>query len=760
MTLWLFRFRWFILFCCINTTLIYLAQESDYQLEEIVVTAAKQEESLQKVDQAVTALNKADLRERNIESFEDLNSVAPGLNVSKNEGSRLVMAIRGVGNEANQNAIANPSVSYHLDGIYIASPTIAQAALLDLAQVEVLRGPQGALFGQNASGGVISVLTNRADPSIRDGSLNLTVGNFASTRISGSYNVPISSRVGMRFTALANKHDGYSTNTLLNQDLDDENTYSFRTRLTAEPTTDLRLDAVFHTTSNSRNGPAQKGFFDTTVNARELAQDHLSIWDLNAHLVSLVLEYDLNSYVVKSLSSYQSDRLHIERDNDRHDLASLPLFTILPAIYEPWQVSQDTLTQEFQLVSPQNNQSVKWLAGFFYLKTDVDIFIREYIDFGADGVFDPVSVEEVQAFADGDYGFISDSNPKRTGYSWFTQSDFALTDNTRLIAGARYTQDDVNSLVNNFYGRSGTDELEIASDAVSGRLSIERDLNSTVMSYLSLVKGFKPGGSNLTYGREDVVAPIVVEPTFEHETVLMTEWGFKSTWWNERMALNTALYNYNYKNMQYQATDPEVFQGGVNNIPRSQIQGLEVEIVTQLTSTLRIDLRFSDVNTEITSDHRTLDNVASDNVTNQLLAMGLPLFGDEVQRARANEIKNVRDNQLPKAPKSNASLLINHRSSAFNRGTINTTLTVLHRGQFQYRIFNNSARDLVPAYTIVNLVIDFEPDNLDWTVNFKLLNLSNVDGINSRFTDVFGVGASSEEYIAPRRVQVGWRWEF
>ena len=136
-----------------------VAQESGAVFEEIIVTAEKRSESLQDISQAVTVLSGDDLDNRQISTFVDISAIAPGVNVAKNEGFKTVITIRGVGYETNQNAIATPSVSYHLDGIYVASPYSLQTDFLDLERVEVLRGPQGTLFGQNSTGGAMNVIT-------------------------------------------------------------------------------------------------------------------------------------------------------------------------------------------------------------------------------------------------------------------------------------------------------------------------------------------------------------------------------------------------------------------------------------------------------------------------------------------------------------------------------------------------------------------------------------------------------------------------
>ena len=129
------------------------------EVEEVVVTAEKRSESLQDISQAVTALTESDIEEKNIESFVDLSAIVPGVTVAKNEGYKTIISIRGVGNETNQNAIAAPSVAFHMDGVFIASPFAISTDFLDVERLEVIRGPQGTLFGQNSTGGAINLIS-------------------------------------------------------------------------------------------------------------------------------------------------------------------------------------------------------------------------------------------------------------------------------------------------------------------------------------------------------------------------------------------------------------------------------------------------------------------------------------------------------------------------------------------------------------------------------------------------------------------------
>ena len=196
-----------------------MAQDAKPVFEEVLVTAEKRSESLQDLSQAVTAFSSEDLDQRDLTTFVDLSAVAPGVNIAKNEGFKTVITIRGVGNEANQNAIANPSVSYHLDGIYVASPFALQTDFLDLERIEVLRGPQGTLFGQNSTGGAINVISIAPTTDEIYGTADLTLGNYDLVRARGAINLPLGDTVAMRASVASNKHEGFTDNIVLDQDL-------------------------------------------------------------------------------------------------------------------------------------------------------------------------------------------------------------------------------------------------------------------------------------------------------------------------------------------------------------------------------------------------------------------------------------------------------------------------------------------------------------------------------------------------------------
>ena len=737
------------------------AQDSQPVFEEVLVTAEKRSESLQDLSQAITVLTGEDLDTRQVTSFVDLSAIAPGVNIAKNEGFKTVITIRGVGNEANQNAIANPSVSYHLDGIYVASPFALQTDFLDLERIEVLRGPQGTLFGQNSTGGAINVITTAPSMDSSFGKADLTLGDYGLVKARAAYNLPLSDTLALRASVISNKRDGFTDNLTLDQDLDDANSLSARVRVLYEPSDNFRANFTAQYFDEDRNGAAQKGLLDPTPGARKLRQNSTAEYELESQLYSAVLEWDFEKFSVKSLTSYQDDDILIRRDNDRNDLDFLPPFAQLPSSYDPETNKQTTITQEVNLVSSEPLfGKLDWVAGVFYLDTEVEISILERLDFGFDGTFDPFTIETIYAYG-GDVGFISDSKPERDSTSVYGQGTWNLSETWRTVFGLRYTEDEVYSSVTNYYGREGTDVLEIKSDKVTGRLVVEHDINDSTMLFGSFTKGFKPGGSNLTYGTEAVIAPIVVLPIFNEEIVNAYEIGLKTDLADGRIRLNAAAFYYDYNNLQYQATDPEVFNGGVGNIPESEIFGAELEFSAFLSDSIILDARMAWLDTEITSDHLALDNVQSEAAGNALLGQGFDLFSDEIQIARAEQIQNVNGNELAKTPSFTGNLSLNWTKELEAWGEMRSTLQYTYRGDFKHRIFNNADTDIVPSYDVLDLVVGFYPGTSEsWHVELVAKNLTDEDGINARFTDVFGVGATGDELIGPRQLMVRFGMNF
>ena len=730
--------------------------DDDKGIEEIIIVAEKRNESIQDVSQAVTAVTSQDLVDKNILSFVDLSAIAPGVTVAKNEGFRTIISIRGVGNEANQNIVANPSVSYHMDGIYIASPFALQTDFIDVELIEVLRGPQGTLFGQNSTGGAINVISKRPELGETSGKFDYTFGEHSLSQLRGSVNLPLGESAAIRTSVAKYERDGFSTNVLNGQDLDDANNLSVKTDLFWQASADTSVRLIGQYFDQDSNGAAIKGIDDPTPGARNLAQDTESSYQLESKLVGLIVETDLDFATAKYLGSWQEDEIEIQRDNDRHAFSTNPEITI--SAFLPENNTTETVTHEINLLSNEPAfGALDWIVGAFYLDTDITVLIREELDVNGNGVLDGFTPSFPDVFA-GDVGFVSDATPSRESLSIYGQTTYNFNPSTRLITGLRYTKDDVESAVSNFFAPEPT-LIEASVEEVTGRIAVEYDIDDKTLVYGSYTRGFKPGGSNLTFGFEpgqfdfisgaiDNSEPLVF-PTFENETINAYELGIKADMLDDRLRTNLAVFYYDYKNLQFQATDPNAFQGGVANIPEAEITGLELELIALLTDDLLLDVKASALDSEITGDYFALDNVVAD---------GLGFVpGDDVLRSQLAQ--NVRGNELAKAPGFTMDASLQYSTEIANH-SFRSVLQYTYRGELEQRIFNNPAIDQIDDYEVVSLTFSLDLAGDAWGFDVMATNLFDKDGVNSRMSDVFGVNATGVELIAPRQVMARVRYTF
>ena len=749
--------------------LTFDAYAQNSAIEEVIVSAEKRNESLQDVSISVTALTEDVLETKNITDFVGLSAIAPGVTVAKNEGYKTIISIRGVGDETNQNAIAAPSVALHMDGIFIASKFSLRTDFIDLERIEVLRGPQGTLFGQNSTGGTINVISQKPSFDKTKGKTDLALGNYGLTKFRGAVNIPLSDKVATRMSVVSTDRDGFSKNILNNQDLDDANHTSLRSDwfFDITDTTSLRVFGQFFDANN--NGAAMKGLDDPTPNPRKLAQDSASDYQLSSEIIAAILNVELGFADLKILASAQEDDIYVSRDNDRHNYGDVhgsgPLEGIpyIAAEYRPETSVVETTTLEVNLISNEPiNEKIDWIIGALYFDHEIANAIYEVKDVNniklldqMDGAFTPYVHAPICAtnpfegicFAayDAELGFVSEAYPTRESFSVYGQATYNAQDNMRYIFGMRYTEDSFSSDVTNFFGLQ-TYLIEDEIDEKTGKFAIEYDVDGDTMVYASYTKGFKPGGSNLTFGwPEDdeqnfgaQPAPQLIYPLFKSEIIDAFEFGLKTDLMEGRMRANVSAFMYDYENLQFQSTDPDVYRGGVANIPESEMSGVELELIGILSDSLSMDLRISTLDTEITADYEALDNIKSE----------LYFFGEEPQRYALRE--NIKGNRLAKSPEFTANFGLQYNGELKSGIPLRATAEVIHRGDFQQRVFNSPFVDQVDSYTVVNLTTSIEISETSG-VDFMILNASDKDGVNSAMTDVFGVAGTGIELIPPRQ---------
>ena len=456
----------------------FFAQDGELVFEEVIVTAEKRDESLQTVSQAVTAITDSEIEAKNINSFVDLSSIVPGVTVAKNEGYKTVISIRGVGNETNQNAIAAPSVAYHMDGIFIASPFSLQTDFLDVQRIEVLRGPQGTLFGQNSTGGAINVISNKPTSEESFSKVDITYGDYGMKQLRSSSNIPLSDTASTKLSFSAMTREGFTENIFTGQDLDDAHNLNFRADFFFElsDTSSIRIFGQY--AHVDRNGAALRGIDDQSPGMRKLSQNTISKQELTSSVVAMIFESDLGFANLKILASSQDDDISVTRDNDRHNFGdpvlSIPGLgagaTYQQAEFRPETSVVETTTFEVNLISnePAMNGKLDWTVGAFYMDHEIENVIRGYRDDDLDGVFKYVcdaSFADSNYCYDHDYGipgrfdifgpaadvdFFTDAFPYRESISVYAQTTYSFSDTFRLVSGLRYSEDTFGTDVTNF----------------------------------------------------------------------------------------------------------------------------------------------------------------------------------------------------------------------------------------------------------------------------------------------------------------------
>ena len=554
--------------------------------DQVVVTAEKRSENLQELPQSISVLNSETLDQQNVRSLIDLSALAPGVTVTNNSDYRLSVSIRGLGNEGNQNNIVNPSVSNHIDGVYVASLFALKADFLDVDQVEILRGPQGTLFGQNSIGGAINVTTKEPQFDRLSGIADIAYGSFDQINARGSVNVPLTDRLAVRGAVSFYEQDGTAINRTtgsnatnfdqftnvvgfeqyaflgdidpVGQEADGKNNLSWRVRTLWRPSEFFELDLTAQQFDEDSNGAAAFGLDDATPlrdenNRRQFSQDSPGYYRLDSDFYSAIAKVNLPFATLKAIGSYQRNDITQAFDNDRTDNAFVSSFVLANTSVV------DAYVGELNLVSTEPLfGKLDWVVGAFYFDENVDFTFFELLDLVGvngdpssfpDGEFDPFDTSDPTFFlgfapAGTDLGFQTQSFLERESFSFYGQGTWSFSDTVSLTGGLRYTDDATNSETFNFFTLpNGVAPAVISQSdtAFSGRAALEVLIPSGQLVYASYTRGFKPGGSNITFGLDGDAAAPVVPQTFGAESVNAYEVGLKGDYIERKGYAQTSL---------------------------------------------------------------------------------------------------------------------------------------------------------------------------------------------------------------------------
>jgi iron complex outermembrane receptor protein len=762
--------------------------DTDDQLTDIVVTAEKRDVSLQKASLSVTAVNATSLAEANVTDVTGLNGLVPGLVIARSGGGERMISIRGIGSETPENTNTQPGVSYHIDGVYIFNSIAAGAAFIDVAQVEVLRGPQGTTFGQGSTGGTINVVTNQPSTDALSGTIDAGFGNYNFVKASASLNVPVTDTLAVRGAVQHLEHDGYAYATgvpgMPHYDLDDQDETGWKLGALWAPTSDFSIALNTVQYRSNTNGPAQKNILDPVSDPRILTQDYPGRSIVDTELYYGVIKYDLGIATIKSITSYQKVHSLQAWDSDGLTSALFNAATFNPILgtgvnydHVPgWETDTKSWTQEVNVAS-NGDGPLTWIFGGVYLHSKNNQYIVEYRS-GANNDFLLPAIPSSTPFNDPavrNITYAELSEITRKAWAGYFETSYHLTEQLKLTGGVRYNHDTFSGRSDSISGGATTQTSGAylqpeptegtTTDEWTGKAAIQYDILPASMVYASYTRGFKPGGINSSAagGNSSYTAfgqpygalfPNGVRPTYRPETVDSFEIGSKNRFLNNRAQLNVSAFLYNYKNMQFLEEDAILFGEGISNAPSARIYGAEVEGSALVGSHWQIEGSLSLLHGEFNKDYLALDPVNAANAQN---AAGFPgnglFFGNFFAATLARDAArvNINGNSVPKLPKVQGAGSLRYMNRV-GPGELIAKAQLIYRGKYDYRLFNNGATDKTPAYAQVNLFVSYVPEDSNFTLSVTATNLFDKAGVNSRFSDPYGSAQTFDTYIAPRQV--------
>ena len=550
-------------------------------LEELVVTARKREQNLQDVAVGVSLLSGKALVEAQLRNAAELSSLLPTLNVQASSGpSTASFNIRGIGTQAFSTAV-EPSVSTMVDGVVMGNSGMAFLELVDVERVEVLRGPQGTLYGKNASGGVIHIITRDPTPE-PGGTFTATALEHEEYRLGATVSGPLTDTLSWRLTGAAVDDDGYMENVYDGKTLNGTESYSARGKLLWQPDDGLELlwssdyqriecDCTALSVRAILPSGSQKVLLDEqlpvvpSVKNQDVNNDQRTFNDVSANGHSLTANWSVGEHTLTSISAWRD--WHNEGIVDLDNRPSNPLAL---TFNQPPEYDREQLSQELRLMAPPEDWGF-YVVGLYYFDQDADSSNTT-----TTALLEPRVPATTRT---------SRTSVGSTNYALFGELNYNLASDWMLTLGLRYTEDQLDHHTrdvgtdNLVFPPDGEVENDLDDDDWSPKVALQRDINDTAMAYASFTEGYK--------GPAFDTSVVAGGRTIEPETSDAWETGLKSSWLDGRLVLNLALFYAEYQDFQAQALIdedpddllPESFL--LTNAGEVSTQGVELEFIGQ-----------------------------------------------------------------------------------------------------------------------------------------------------------------------------------
>ncbi len=573
------------------------AQPTNAGLEEVVVTAQKREQNLQDVPVAITAINAQAITDRNISDISDVGSTAPNVQIAPSPGGSTgaTVAIRGAAS-INPAATWEPSVGIYMDGVFIAKNVGGIFDVAELSAIEILRGPQGTLYGKNTTGGAINLVTRKPYEEF-GAKVKVGTGNYGYTEFAGTVDTGTVGDIAS-FMLSYSKRDrqGFYENTAPNAKIDkfkklDSQAALFKANIDA---TD-QLNFVYTVDYSKRDNTVALGQLENLKDGKLSKPKRLGKGALNGANFdksessghSLITTYDIDdNLTVKSITAYREMKFN---DYNDYDGTAAPIFETQR------NVKHHQTSQEIQLIGTTNH--INFVSGLFYYTDQVDAKNPYHWDLTSVGV--PIPAYTLNNY----YGSES------TSYAVFGQADWLATDTLTLTLGGRLTQEtkkayvehpDINPRFPTVLPYSSNAEKTWSN--FSPMVSLSYAATDDLTTYAKVSQGWRAGGFN---GESATKAN--AETPYDEETSTAYELGMKGQWFDNRLKTNLALFLSDIKNMQVSAYDNSTGYSKIENAGESQTRGIELETLVAITDELTAFFNYGYLHAEYTNFIDPLD---------------------------------------------------------------------------------------------------------------------------------------------------------
>jgi iron complex outermembrane receptor protein len=693
-------------------------------IPDIIVTAQNRAESVQNVPIAISVIGGEALRSQGVTDFTSVARISPSLQVTTDTTNTRV-SVRGIGTLSNNEA-QDQSIAVNVDGEYINRPTILNAAIFDIERVEVLRGPQGTLYGRNSTGGAVNFITRKPGDEFRvNGSISY--GNYNAVIGEGGVDVPLGDVGGIRVSGTYSYHDGYinSTNTPValpqyqssgRHRSGNDNTWGVRGSLRLEPVQGLEINAaVEHDEThvipavqayqdlNAAGGCSASGFVEVgpvTPGVQCIPQNTNFLSKINRSTYDLPLtgigKFDQVSTAVRGRIAYNFGPATLTYTGGYRDTSNTGFNSLAPAYaFSNYGASVKTQSHELRLNGEEGR--FKWQFGGFYFKELQNTNGGLYSPFiGPNGSYITYPVHPT----------------KSESYSAFGQAEYALTDQFTAIGGVRYTKDKRSS---NFYNYgfvfnsgyvelTGTPPISVplrySGDKITWLGGLNYKPNADTLIYGKVSTGYKAGGFDGSGA------------TFRPESNTAYEGGLKLNYGpGSHNTFNLAGFYYDYKDLQNDVLLNNVIGAQTLNAGNATVYGVEAESTIRLSPRDTFTASFNYL-------HARYDNFIASYVV-------LDATNPANTSLSTAENANLKGNRLPQAPKFVIGLGYDHVFDLGPAGRL--TARAFSRFKSDYYLdFYNYRDSRQTAYTQTDLSVEYKPASGKYGVQLFARNLENI----------------------------------